>query len=100
MAGREFLAVARDVVVRPTEYHRRAATVHAYYALFLECRDALTRWGRTPPRRDSVHAWVRLRLAYAGDPGLRQIGGLLDELGRRRNRANYDLAAAAPFLDA
>jgi hypothetical protein len=99
MPGRDFLAVARDVVARPAEYYQRAAAVHAYYALFLECRDALTRWGRPPPRRDNVHAGVRLRFTYARDPDLHRIGNLLDELVRRRNQASYDLAASAPFLN-
>lgn len=93
MAGRGFLDVARDAAAGTTEYHWRAAVIHAYYALVLEGRDALFRWGFPPPRRDNMHAWVRLRFAYAGDSGLQAIGRALDWLVRERNRANYDLQA-------
>jgi hypothetical protein len=41
MAGRNFLDVARAVVSGQAEYYWRAGAIHAYYALFLECRDAL-----------------------------------------------------------
>ncbi|HZT83054.1 MAG TPA: hypothetical protein VFA26_22690 [Gemmataceae bacterium] len=102
MPGREFLKVARDVVNRPSEYHRRAAFVHAYHGLFLGCRDALFRWGFKHPRRDNVHTWTRLRFAFATDHELRDIGDALDQLGQSRNQANYnlnphpDLATEAP----
>jgi hypothetical protein len=91
MQGRGFLAVAQDVAPGPTDFHRRAAVVHAYYALVLECRDTLVRWGFIAPRRDSMHAWVRLRFAYAADAVLKQIGAVLDTLVRLRNQASYDL---------
>jgi hypothetical protein len=32
MPGRGFLDVVRDVAAGATDYHRRAAVVHAYYA--------------------------------------------------------------------
>jgi hypothetical protein len=83
--------VARDVVAGPTDYHRRSATVDAYYALVLECRDALHWWGFNLPRRDNMHAWVRLRLTYAGDTTLQDIGKTHDTMSQWRNRASYDL---------
>jgi hypothetical protein len=89
--------VAQDVVAGPTPFHRRAAVVHAYYALFLECRDALFRWGFVLPRRDNVHAWVRLRFTYAADAPLRRIGNILDNLVQFRNVASYDLRPSAAF---
>ena len=93
MPGRGFLDVARDFAGGPTEYHQRAAVVNAYYALVLECRDALFRWGIAMPPRDKMHAWVRLRFTYAGDADLRFIGFTLDDMVKDRNKASYDLQA-------
>jgi len=95
MPGKGFLDVARDLAAGLTEYHRRAAVVNAYYALVLECRDALSRWGFVMPRRDNMHAWVRLRFTYAGDADLKFIGYALDKLVKDRNEASYDLRSTA-----
>jgi hypothetical protein len=97
MPGRGFLDVARELSAGTTEFHWRAAVVHAYYALFLECRDLLFRWGRVMPRRDNVHAWVRLRFTYAADADLKHIGDTLDYLVKRRNLASYELSPLPMF---
>ena len=97
MQGRAFLSVARMVVAGPTEAHWRGAVVHAYYALLLECRDALERWAFPLPPHQSVHAYVRLRFTYAADADLKSIGDALDELVRFRNRASYDLKPLPMF---
>ena len=89
--------MARDDVAGTTEFHWRAASVQAYYALFLECRDALLRWGFRLSRRDNVHAWVRLRFTYATVPDLNVLGNALDELVQLRNQASYDLTARVNF---
>jgi hypothetical protein len=97
MRGRAFLAVARDLPRGPTEAHWRAAAVNAHYALLLECRDALAGWGRTAPHGPGVHAFVRLRLTYARDRDVKDLGLALEELVRDRNAASYDLRTLAEF---
>jgi hypothetical protein len=100
MRGRDFLAAANQALSGAVEPCWRTACIDAYYALFLECRDALGRWGFIPSRRDAVHAWVRLRFTYATDRDLNQLGDTLDDLGRVRNRASYDLNPSALFASA
>ncbi len=97
MRGRAFLALARDLAAGKTEAYWRGAVIHAYYALFLECRDALTRWHQPIPPRQAVHSYVRLRFTRAGDPDLQAVGDSLDTLGRERNTANYDLSPRPAF---
>src|SRR5437016_3570836 len=97
MKGRAFLQVARSDVAGPGEAFWRAAAVHSYYALVLECRDALLRWGATIPPRHNVHAATRLKMLYAGDADLKQLGRVLEKLVWLRNHASYDLRASATF---
>ena len=98
MLGREFLELARELLALATlPRHWRAVVIHAYYALLLECRDAMTRWGLPPLSRQQVHAQVRLRLLYAADSDLKEIGRKLERLGMDRNAASYDLRSLALF---
>jgi hypothetical protein len=93
MDGRAFLTPAGLLVSQPQEAFWRTATGRAYYALFLEAREALLQWGFVPGRRDSVHTFVRLRMMYAADPDLKAVGTELDLLLQLRNKADCDLHA-------
>ena len=97
MKGRDFLEVARSDVAGLSEAYWRAAAVHAYYALILESRDALLRWGVTILPRQNVHAVVRLKLTYATTADLKQLGRALEKLVQLRNSASYDLRALPAF---
>ncbi len=98
MKGRRFLELAREVAAGATELHWRGAAIHAYYALFLECRDAQIRWGFATPLRHNAHAPVRLRFLYATNGDLKRIADVLEILGRLRNLASYDLTPRTEFL--
>src|SRR5438552_18051268 len=74
MQGRDFLELAREVVLGGTEKHWRCTVGRAYYAVVLECRDALARWSYPLPPGESVHRWVRMRFDYPADADLNFIG--------------------------
>jgi hypothetical protein len=57
----------------------------------------MDRWGLPPLNRPQVHTQVRLRLTFASDPTLNRMGQAFKDLGRHRNRANYDLRPDALF---
>lgn len=97
MRGRAFLDVARSLVIGPSEAYWRAAIVHAYYALMLECRDAQIGWGFPIPPHQNVHAIVRLRFSTAADLDLKDLGKALDWLVQSRNRASYNLGPSPAF---
>jgi hypothetical protein len=100
MQGRENLDLAREYVTGGRERHCRGATRSAYYALFLECREALARWGFMLPARDTVHDAVRLRFQVATNPDLLPIGRTLNGLMVLRVHADYRLNPAPYFRNA
>jgi hypothetical protein len=92
-----FLDVARQLTGGATEGHWRTAVGRSYYALMLEAREALRRWGFVTPRGEQAHRFVRLRFDFPADPDLRKIGLALENLGRRRNAADYELQPSQLF---
>jgi hypothetical protein len=96
MRPRSFLDLAREAALSNTEAHWRGVVIHAYYALFLECRDALVRWGRSVPQRDA-HGQVRLTFVYSRDQQIKDIGTALDELSPARAHASYMMSPGPLF---
>jgi hypothetical protein len=99
MQGRAYLDLAREVFNGGDEVHWRGTTVHAYYGLILECREALRRWGVVIPHGQSMHSFVRIRFLRARDADLNRIADELDWLVRRRNSASYELNPAPWFTN-
>jgi hypothetical protein len=97
MQGRDFLDVTQSLVSGPTEPYWRAAVIHSYYSLFLECRAALARWGIAIVPRPNAHSAVRLRFIYVRNSDLKRIGFTLDIWCQRRNEASYDLGFLPDF---
>ena len=96
MRGRQFLELAREIIKGGSERHRRGAAGRTYYALLLECRDALDAWGFPSPRWDAVHTFVRQRINSTVNGDLRAIYNVLDPLSNLRSRADYHLNASFP----
>src|SRR5579862_772654 len=94
MNGREFLVVAKANIVGTTPAHWRTVAGRSYYALMLEGREMLRRWGFAIPAGDRVHRFVRLTYTYAIDVELHEVGLSLDHLVQLRNKADYDLRTA------
>jgi uncharacterized protein (UPF0332 family) len=97
MKGREFLTTAQHLIQRSQEADWRTAAGRAYYGLLMEARAALLRWGFALPRRDQLHAAVRLRFLYAADPDLKTIGYALEDLSNLRNQSDYQLEQSGRF---
>ncbi len=96
MMPRLFLDTAKRLVGINTEGNWRTAAGRAYYALVIECRDALARWGFAVPKSDALHRVVRLRFYTAHEPDLIEIGTYLGDLGRLRSKADYEMSS--PFF--
>jgi len=92
MQGREFLELAREMLAGATEKHWRGAVGRAYYALMLECKTALERWGFPMPARENAHQFVRTRFRFPINADLEKIADVIEPLGQLRNRADYDLS--------
>lgn len=89
------MEVARELARSPHGACRRTVAGRACYALMLEVRGWLDRWGIACPPRDKVHSFVRLSLLCSADPGLKQIGLTLKRLSRIRNDADCKVMISA-----
>jgi hypothetical protein len=93
------LAVAREDVRGSSEAHWRAAAGRAYYALMLETRELLARWGFRLPPRDNVHRFVHLRIFVPKDTDAKTVGRTLQDLRDLRSAADYNLSSLKEFAN-
>ena len=91
MNGRDFLAVAKNLLAAPTEADWRTAVSRAYYAAFHVARQLLGDLSFRVPRADPAHAYLWMRLSNCGDPQIQAGGQRLHDLRSERNRADYDI---------
>ena len=99
MKGREFLKSARDLLAVGGEHNWRTALGRAYYALVHEGADSLLRWGFPKPPGEQIHRFVRLRFDSTPHSDFRPIGLALDQIGRLRNQADYQLSHPGVFVN-
>jgi len=91
MRGREFLATADRLSRLQDESDWRSGISRAYYALYLECRESLRRWGFVIAPRSS-HIDVSRRFSWPKNSDLNQIHLTFQSLSGLRNQADYDLS--------
>ena len=99
MRGREFLKSARDLLAAGGEPNWRTALGRAYYALVHEGAETLLRWGFPKPPGEQIHRFVRLRFDSTPHADLHPVGYALDQLGRLRNQADYQLSHPGVFAN-
>jgi hypothetical protein len=97
MDGRQFLGIARALLQENDEESWRTAANRAYYGVFIECRDALLRWGVKSIPVYQPHARVKLLFAQPSLTDLYSISQALESLYKMRCRADYDTATVGPF---
>jgi hypothetical protein len=94
--GRDFLDTADRLSKLSAESDWRSAASRSYYAVYLECREALIQWGFSFPIRAS-HLEVSRRFAFPKNNDLNQIAALFQNLSSLRNKADYDLGSSGSF---
>ena len=99
MTGRDFVNTADHLSTRTAESDWRSAVSRAYYAVYLECREAMRRWGLTISVRGS-HRDVGQRLSAPANADLNLIARTFDHLASLRNKADYELATIPAFASA
>src|SRR4051794_14814347 len=98
MNGRDFLAVAREVIRGATEAHWRTTAGRAYYSLMLVLRDTFVQWGLSAPSRAGVHEIILRRVYTSKDRDMKQIGQWLHRLRDLRVTGDYETDARPEFL--
>jgi uncharacterized protein (UPF0332 family) len=91
MNVRDFLTVAKGLLLGTTEASWRSAVSRAYYSAFHVARQLLEQVGFAVPRADRAHSHLWLRLSNCGDPTIQLAGRELNNLRGLRNRADYEV---------
>src|SRR5205809_4179227 len=91
MDERDFLALAKFLVVQTGQAAWRSGISRAYYAAFHVARRLLEDIGFVVPRAERAHSYLWLRLTNCGDATVQRAASNLNSLRGQRNRADYDL---------
>ncbi len=94
MSGRDFLAVAKDLLNFPTEAAWRSSVSRSYYAAFHVARQLMEDLGFRVLRGETAHAYLWLRLSNVGHAQVQDAGRRLNTLRGQRNRSDYDVNAS------
>ena len=91
MSGNDFLTFAKTLHASDDEAARRTSDSRAYYALYHQVRDYLVSAGiRVTTNPDEHERMIRF-LKNSGVQDAKYIGEKMDEIRRKRNKADYEL---------
>ena len=93
MQGRDFLDVAKNLARSQYEASLRSAISRAYYALLNSVVQFLPQLGFHVGQGPGKHGEVHHRLFNSGLEPMVEFSKILDELRRRRNDADYNMAS-------
>jgi hypothetical protein len=96
MRGRDFLQTAVRLSAMNSESDWRSSIGRSYFALYLECREAIRRWG-FPIQSRSSHREVSQRLSFPKNVDLAILSKTFQDVSAKRNKAYYELAANPLF---
>jgi len=94
MSGDEFISLASNLSVNPrlgtSEARFRSAVSRAYYGAYHLALDMFAELNVRIPRNHSGHYEIYRLLSSIDQPTSRLLAGLLSDLRRARNSADYD----------
>ncbi len=96
MNPRDFQDLAEALFKQGGPARLRSAISRAYYAAYLVAADHVRATGVRISKSDRAHAEVSKYLASCSDEEVKRAGSNLGDLRGFRNKADYELANAAP----
>ena len=99
----DFLDAAKELynrnAVSSSETRARTVLGRAYYAAFLEVREAIRREAGKPGWK-VTHDWLPTALKQASDTSVAEIGVYLEGLRELREKADYEISSTVTELQA
>ena len=94
MDGHEFIEVAKSLAHSQREAWLRSAVSRAYYALLNSAIQFLSELGFSVEQGPGAHGQTRNRLSNSTVEQMMDFSRILDELRKRRNKADYDMSSS------